>query len=87
MKGLRITTMISEKKIILSPEEESVHKTRMTWYIFDQLSAAQLYILLIESGIQPGKTKKQRLAQVVIAWFDGFIPNRKEWKKLQGKKI
>jgi hypothetical protein len=79
--------MISEKKITLSPEEETAHKTRMVWYLFDKFSKWELYILLLQSGIQPGKTKKQRLAQVVIAWFDGFIPNRKEWKKLQGKKI
>lgn len=66
----------------LTPEQEAALKTRVAWDIFNKLSTEELYILLLHAGVVATDTKRSRVAQALIVWFHGSIPNRVEWERL-----
>ena len=66
----------------MTPEEEMASETRTAWNFFDTFSYSELIHLLTLAGVVHAKTRKLLLAQCLIVWFHGNVPNFVELDRL-----
>lgn len=66
--------------------QQTITSTRFTWIYFSSFSTKALDHLLRQAGVVPAQTRKEKLAQALIVWYHGNVPNNTELNRLMGDK-
>ena len=62
--------------------KDTAEQTRKLWALFDKFSYQELEFLLKAAGVVPAKKRTLLLAQALIVWYRGSVPNFETLDKL-----